>query len=193
MVDCVVHAELSRLRNLGGAGGRGDAIDHGVGETAVGFDPIGQRRVGHARQRNDRLAQDIAVALQVVTAEPRERPLPRIAAQPQGRDDGPEGRARGVRVRRVMDDIRVSGVKTLADGVDVIAAFRDRQPDDANGRISHRADQGAVTLFNREVVDHGAHDLSRGLRGVEFNQRRQAVLRQELLAHGRIIGAHACA
>ena len=92
-----------------------------------------------------------------------------------------------------MDDIGVSGIKAFAHRINVIAAFGHRQPDDANGRISHGTDQRAVTLFNREVVDHGAHNLGRGLRGIEFNQRRQTVLRQKLLAHRRIIGAHACA
>ena len=187
----VVHAELSRLRNLGGAGGRSDAIDHGVGETGVRLDPIGQHRIGHARERHDRLAQDIAVALQVVAAEPGERPLPRIAAQPQGSDYGPKGRARGLGMGRVMDNIGVGSVEPLAHRIDVIAAFGHRQPDDADDRVGHDADQRAVALFDRQVVDHRPHNLSRGLRGVEFDQRRQTVLRQELFPHRRIIGAHA--
>ena len=129
--------------------------------------------------------------MQVITAQPGERPLPRITAQPQGRDHGPKGGARSVRVRRVMDDIGMGRVEPLAHRVDVIAALGNGQPDDANGRIGHGADQGTVALFDWQVVDHRAHNLGRGLRGVEFDQRCQTILRQELLAHGRIIGAHA--
>jgi hypothetical protein len=49
----------------------------------------------------------------------------------------------------------------------------------------------ALSVLHRDVADHGAHDLGRPARGVQFDQRRQAVLRQKLLALKGIGRPHA--
>ncbi len=82
----VVDAELRGQRQFLRAGGGHDAVDHGVGKAAVPVDPVGQIGVGQPGQRHDRLAQDGAVALQVVAALAGERtraPRPVASAGPR--------------------------------------------------------------------------------------------------------------
>ncbi len=145
----VVDAEVAHQRQLVRPGGGHDAIDHGVREGAVGVDPVGQLRVGQPRERHDRLAQDRAVALQVVAALAGERAGARVAPLLQRRDHRAEGGAGRLGVGGVVDDVGVVGVEALGGRVDVIAAFGDGQRDDADGRIGHLRDQRAVALFDR--------------------------------------------
>ena len=78
-------------------------------------------------------------------------------------------------------------VEGLGRGVDVVPALGHRQRDDPNRGIGHPADEGGVPLLDRHVVDHRAGHLCRRAGRIELDQRRQAVLPQELVALRRIV------
>ena len=103
----VLDAEILRERNLARPGGGDDAIDHGIGETALRIDPVSQRGVGQSGKAHDSLAQDCAIALQVVAAKAGERACALRPALRQGRYDRAKGRPGGLRGLRIMADIRV--------------------------------------------------------------------------------------
>jgi hypothetical protein len=109
-------AHLVDEGQLGRAGGRHDAVDHGIGKGALGVDPVGQRRVAHPGQSHDRLPQDGAVAAEVVAGQAGEGPVPGLAPEAQRRDHGAEGGAGRIGVRRVMDDVGVRGVEPAGRG-----------------------------------------------------------------------------
>jgi hypothetical protein len=136
--------ELAHQGALLRARGRDDAVDHRVGERAGLVDPLGQGGVGEAREAHDRLAQDRAVALQVVAAQPREGTDPTIATRAQGRDHGAEGGSGRVRVLGVMLDVGVGGVEGVGCGIEVVAALGHGQRHDADVALRHPFDQRAV-------------------------------------------------
>ena len=90
-----------------------------------------------------------------------------------------------------MGDVGMGGVEAAIGRVDVIAALGHGQRHDADRRVGHLADQRGVALLDRDIADHRACYLRRLARRVQFDQRRQAILRQHLLALNRIGGAHA--
>ncbi len=180
---CVIDAKGLRQRHLMRAGRGHDAVDHGIGETACAVDPIGQGGVGQAREPHDRLAQDRAIALQVVAAQAGERADPLRAPLRKGRGHCAESRARGLRVFGVVLDIGMVHVQPPRRRVDVIAAFGHGQRHDADIGLRHPRDQGGVVDLHRQEIDHRACHLGRFARRVELDQRRQAALRQKPVAH----------
>ena len=189
----VIDAQTVDQLDQAGAGGRHDAIDHGVGEAAICLDPFGEAVILQAGKAHHGLPQDIAIALQVVATLPGKRPGPAVAAGAQGGDHGTKCRARGRGVRRIMLDIRMIDVKGPGHRIDVIAALGHRQGNDADIGLRHAVDQRRVACDDGQIVDHRAHHLDRLARGGEFDQRRQVVLRRQTLPHRLVIGADACA
>lgn len=98
-----------------------------------------------------------------------------------------------VGVGRVELDVGVAGVEPLGDRVNVIPAFGHCHGHDTDGGIGHLADQRSVAFFDRQVVDHRSDHLGRYILRIKLDQRCQAILRQKLFTHGRIIGPDACA
>ena len=186
----VVDAELPDQRELPGAGRRHDAVDHRVGEWALRVDPLGQVRVGGPRERHHAPAQHRTVALQVVAAQSREGGDAPIASRSQRRHHRAERGARAIRVGGVVPDVGMRRVEVLRCRMEVVAALGHRQGDDADCGIAHPSDEGGVSLLHPHVVDHRAHHLCRLAGGVELDQRRQAVLPQELLALRRVVGTN---
>ena len=69
----VVDAEPVRQRKLPGTGRGHDAVDHRIRKRAVRVDPPGKVRIGRPGERDHGLAQNRAVALNVVAALAGER------------------------------------------------------------------------------------------------------------------------
>ena len=187
----VVDAELPCQRELPRAGRRHDAVDHRVGEGAVRVDPVGEVRVGRPCERNHGPPQHRAVALQVVAALAGERSDAPIAPKPERRQHCAERGARAIRVAGIVPDVRMLRVQTLRHGVDVVTALGDGQRDDPDCGIGHPAHESGMPFLDRHVVDHRADDLRRRAGRVELDQRRQAVLAQELLALRGVVRANA--
>ena len=186
----VIDAErLHQCQLLGPRGGH-DAVHHGVGEAAVGIDPVSQLRVRQAGQRHHGLAQHLAVAQQVVAALAGKGADAPLAPQLECGHHRPESGAGTVGIFGIVLDVRVVFIETLGCRVDVVASLGHGQGDDADRPIGHLLDQGAVALFHRQVIDHRTHHLRRLARGIEFDQCGQAVLRPHLLAHLAVVGTH---
>ena len=181
--DAAIAASNQRLRQR-------IAVHHGVGETAVLVDPVGQRAVRQPGQRHHRLAHDRPVALQVVAALQRHRSGTGIPTQPERRDDGAKGGARLIRVGGVVADVGVVGIKALACGVDEIPPLGHRHGNDADCGVGHLRDQGAIAVLDRDIADHGADHLGRGAGGIKLDQGGQVVLRRQLLSLRLVKGAH---
>ena len=186
----VVDAEPARQRELGRPGCRHDAVDHRVRKRAARVDPLGKVRVRRPCERDHGLAQHRAVALEVVAALPGERPDAPVAPAPERRHHRAERGAGAVRVGGVVPDIGMRRVEALGRGLDVVPALRHRQRDDTDRGIGHRTNEGGISLLDRHIVDHRAGHLRRYAGRVELDQRRQAVLPQELRALRRIVGTH---
>ena len=185
-------ADLAGQRQFGGAGGGHDAIDHGIGKGAVGVDPIGEVGVGEPRKSRHHLPQDRAIAPQVVARKARERPLPRRPPEPQRRDHRAKSGAGAARMGHVMGDVGMGCIEAPG-GIDEIAALGHGQGHDADRGIGHGGDEGGVALCDGEIVDHRPGHFGAAALGRQFDERGHAILRQEPVAHARVIGADACA
>ena len=156
------------------------------------INPSGKVRIRQLGQTHNGIAQDVAIALQVVTALAGKGPCPSCTSRLQRRADCTECRLGCGRVSGIMGDIRMCCIKRPLNRL-IIAAFSHRQRHNPCGGNRHLGDQRRVVRAHLHVVDHGADDLSRFTRRVELDQGGQAILRQELRALLRICGAHPCA
>ena len=51
-------------------------------------------------------------------------------------------------------------------------------------------DEAHIPVFDRQVVDHGADDLSGTAAWIKLDEGRQTILRDQLVAHRRVIGPY---
>ena len=119
--------------------------------------------------------------------------MPRGPSGRQGRDHRTKGGTRRIGMCRVVANAVMRRVKAPRGRVDIVATFRHRQRHDANGRVAHCGNQGGVARLDRQIGDHRSDHLDRGACRVKLDQRRQTILRQQTVPHGRIVGAHPCA
>ena len=162
-------AQFTDKSQLGGARRWRDGIDHGVRKGCVRIDPVGQRGVGQAGERDDGLAKDVTVALEVVAGLACERTLVCRATQTQRLDHRAEGGEGRAGVFRIVPDIGVVGVEALGGGIDVVSAFGHGQGDDADIGLGHAADEGTVSFLDGQEIDHGTDHLGRDAFGREFD------------------------
>jgi hypothetical protein len=101
-------------------------------------------------------------------------------------NDGSKDRTWCAGIGDIMPDIGMRQVEAAGVSRHEISALGHGQRHDADGWIGDAADQRAVVLLDRKEIDHRTGDLHRDPVGVEFDQRRQAILRQEFVAHHRI-------
>ena len=189
----VVDAEARlHLLDVGRRGDRRDAVDHGVRECDVGFDPLAERLVLAHRVGGEHLVRNFAVGLDVVGTHDGERRDTAITAAAQCLDGQAEdGRRRGI-AGEVGGDRRVVVVEVTSDVMEVIAALGDRQRHDARRGGSHQLDDALGIVRCVQVVDDGADDVSVVLAvRVLHDQRVQAVLRLERVAHAHVARHHA--
>ena len=189
IVDAVA---LEQLLTVGGAGHRGDAVDHGIGEADVAVDPAGQVVVLQVGEGQQGLAGDVAVVREVVAGHHGEGAAAGLAAAAQGFAEEAEHALRGLRVGQVVLDLRQVGAEFAGAVVDAVAAFSDGQRDDADVGFGKLGQQrfGAV-LGQQHAVDRGDHaDLGVGL-VTQFKQGVEVVLRGQGIAHGAVFAAQA--
>ncbi len=79
----------------------------GIGKGAVRVDPAGQRHVQPQREGQHQAAQGVAVGLQVVAGQQRQRRQAAFAPQRQAVDQHADGAARADRVLQVVQDVGV--------------------------------------------------------------------------------------
>ena len=108
--------------------------------------------------------------------------MPCVAALFQGRDHCAKGRARGIGIGGVVENVGVVCVKSLGHRIDVIAAFGHRQRHDADRGIGHLRDQRGVALIDRDKVDHRAYDFGGAALRVESSI---SVVRQSCASNAR--------
>ena len=171
---------------------RHDAIYHRVWERTFCIDPIRKVGIAKPRQGHHRLTQDRTVALQVVTALPREGACASGTASFQCGDHSPKRRARGVWMRGIMLDVGMRRVKAFGHRVDIVSTFGHSQCDNPNRRIGHLRNQRTVVFFDRDKSDHGTDDFSRAAFWIQLDQCGQVILRRKSFALCFIRGADPC-
>ena len=168
-----------------------DAVDHRVREGNVCTDPIRKVRVRQTSQTNDRAFCDVTVFRQVIAGHKRERRKARIAPNAERFDHHTEHGFRRVWVRSICDNVGVFGVKTIGQGVDVVAALGDGGRYDLDRGIGHFCDGDLGIDLNE--VNHRTNDLSGQARWVQFDNGCQPVLFRKTVAHGCVACADASA
>ncbi len=189
IVDAVL---VVQLQAMGGAGHGRNAVDHGIGETHVGLDPVVQVGIVQGGKRQQRLARDGAVVRQVIAGHYGKRRGAGGAAAGQCGADETEHGGRRCGVRQVMLDLRQVGHELAGAVVDAVAAFGDGQRDDANRRVGQFVDQclGAV-LGQQHVADRADH-AHLGVVGVaQFIQGEQIVLAGQVVTGLAVLGTQA--
>ena len=176
-------ADLARARR------RRDAIDHAAWECNILRDPVMRVVRPALGEAEHRVAGDMAVFRQVVARHHRERRDPRVAPFHQRRDDDAEDGLWMIRTVPVGDDFGMRRVEAAGLGVDIVAAFGDRQRNDADFGLRHRVDQ--ADGIDPGEIDHRSADGCREAGGIQFDDRGQPVLRLQLAAHRIVIGFHA--
>ncbi len=165
----------------------GDAIDHRAGERDVLTDPGGEFGVGELCERHHHGAGEVAVARDVVAAHHPERRLPTAGTQTQGRGEEGEHR-RGRRPwQQVRDHVRGRRVEPTGGGVDVVAAFGDRERHDPRlGRAVGVLDEQGVELDLglEHLLDH---PIVLEQTGPADGEVARATLLQELVEHHRLV------
>ena len=155
--------------DVGIVGDGGDAVDHGAGEDGFGFDPAGEALVLQALvlqalvlkigEREDGVAEHVAVVLDVVAGEQGGGRALGVAAAAQGFDEDADGAGGLVGVGEVLLDQGVFGVEALGGAIEAVAVFGDGEADDANGIGVDGAQEvgGGLAGENhaRERADHG--------------------------------------
>ena len=123
------------------AGGGHDAVHHRVGKAAVARRSSRPAPGSDSRASDDdRLAQDRAVALQVVAALAGERARARASRRRLSAATMAPKAVRGVvGIGGIVADVGMRRVEAAGGRVEVVAAFGHRQRDDADRRIGHRA------------------------------------------------------
>ncbi len=179
----VGQAEFGRHGAFARAGGRGDAVDHAIGEGHVFGDPGGQGGVGQAGKAGHGIAGDHAVSGQVVAGHDGEGGQASGAAGLERGDDGAEGGAAGI--GGIGLDLGRGGVE-MARGIQEIAAFGDGEADDADIGEGHGRDQIGIVALHGQEIDHGAHTPGAFARWVKLDDGGEAILRLQRLAHPRI-------
>lgn len=125
---------------------------------------------------------DLPVSRNIVAGHDRERRNTLGAAFGEPCQDEAEDGFWSRRIARILDDRRMRRVEDAGCRIDEIAAFGDRQGDDADERARElRHDRGRVAGL--EVGDHGAGDMRARAVVVLLDHRRQEILRFELVAH----------
>ena len=131
VLDAVVlpgHVDLALAR------GRRDTVHHRIREGHVVMDPVGEVRIGQTCKTADRRFGDLAIARDVVAAHHREGRNVSLPARPQPGDDQAENGLGMCRILGVGNDRGVCRIEFAGGGIDEIAAFRDRQRNDADIR-----------------------------------------------------------
>ena len=189
----VFHAvPLGQLAAVGGAGHRGDAVDHGVGKADVRRDPARQPRVEPFGEGQQRLARHLAVVREVVAGHHGERRHACVAAPPQSLAEKAEDPARGPRVGQVVAHQRQLGEELAAAIVDAVAAFGDGQRDDADGRLGKLFQQRLGAVLGEQHAADGADHANLGVRLVaQLVEGVEVVLGGQGVAHGAVVAAQA--
>lgn len=144
---------------------RGNAIDHAVREGRVFLDPLGQFRIAGLCIAEEGLAGDIAIMAQVIAGHDRKRLATGIPATAQGFHDITENGGRLFRILKIGLYCRILQIERTGRLVDVVAAFRDRHGNDADGRINEMLQHGFRIGRGEQVVTQCAHDTHRTLAG----------------------------
>ena len=183
-----------QLRDLGDVGigrRRHDAVDHGRGEGAIGFDPGGELVVGQRGEIADQASQDMAVRGKVVAAQRGEGAQARIAPRLQAGDEDANGRAWSVGIGEIVDDVGMIGLEAAGRRIVAVALLGDGERDDAGLGRGQLGDEGGGALGRDKHVENRADDVQlRPGRGA-LQQGVEAVLRLHPVA---LVGAlEACA
>ncbi|SVJ64414.1 Uncharacterised protein [Klebsiella pneumoniae] len=183
---------LGQLAAVGGAGHRGDAVDHGVGKADVRRDPARQPRVEPFGEGQQRLARHLAVMREVVAGHHGERRHACVAAPPQSLAEKAEDPARGPRVGQVVAHQRQLGEELAAAIVDAVAAFGDGQRDDADGRLGKFFQQRLGAVLGEQHAADGADHADLGVRLVaQLVEGVEVVLGGQGVVHGAVVAAQA--
>ncbi|MNS54072.1 hypothetical protein D3C72_868520 [compost metagenome] len=189
----IVHPMLVRqLQAVRGAGHRRDAVDHGVGETDVGVDPVAQWAVVQGGEGQQGLAGDGAIVRQVIAGHQGEGRCAGGAAPGQcGTEQAEHGRWR-IGVREVMPDLRQVRHELTGAVVDAVTAFGDGQRDDADLGAGQFVDQRPGVVFGQQhVADGPDHPHFSVVAIAELEQGEQVVLILEIVTGATVLGTQA--
>ena len=185
----VFNSQLTRRqRAFAGAGGRGDAVDHAVGESDAGVNPAGELRRHRLRQPHHRAAGGAPVARQVVARHHRKRRGVIVVASAFD-ERGDQYAEHGLRIAdvfAVVNDGGMAVVETVAAVFGEIAALGDGQRDDSDIGVGERVNQRARAGLHFDKAHHRAADPGVTSIRFDFGDAAEPILRPQALAHARI-------
>ena len=113
----------------------------------------------------------------------------RFAAANEAREEKTEYGLRLVKIDGIALNMRMLGIEFSSGGIDVVATLGDGQRGDLDCWIRKRC-QNRSCIAWRQVINHRSSDTGRAFIGFLLDDRRKPVLRQQLLAHFLVGGAH---
>ncbi|KAI6754540.1 hypothetical protein HG530_012292 [Fusarium avenaceum] len=176
---------------LGGAGG--DAVNHGVGESALLGDPLGKLRVAELGEGHQHVAGDGTVLLHVVAGQNSEG-LEAIGVTPgQGSVEEAECADRGVFVLLldIVLDIGVLVYQLMGILVVVVATLSNSERDDMGIGVSHLGDNGLAVIGGKDEGVDAADDVGEAALCGALDDCVEVVLGVQDIAHGSIVGSQA--
>ena len=171
---------------------RGDAVDHAVGELAVGLDPVGNLGVARVGEAQQHVASDGTVALDVVARQDGEgRESGSVALLERGQEEAKDG-AWGFEVAgNVGDNVRVVDLELEAILIVVVAALGDGQGHNLGVLVGHLVnDLGRVIGGENERVD-AANDARIAALARPLEDGVEVILAPQSIADANVHGLQA--
>ncbi len=146
-------------------------------------DPVGQRRIAAAGEIVHQPGQQPAVVGKIVAAQQRQAAVAGSAPGSKAGHDQADGGSRCRRIGQIVHDIGMRRIKHAAGGQMTIAFFGYGERHDVAARRSDGRNHRARIFGRHQHIGDGPDDLQMFCTGGLFNNREQALLRHQLIAH----------
>ena len=150
----IVNAQIAHQFQFSWSSCGYNAINHRIWERTLRIDPISQVSILQTGQSHNSLAQNIAIALQIVATQSGKGAKTCIPAQTQCGNNGTKCGFWGIRIFTIMNDVSMRSIQPIGHGIQIITALGHSKSYDANIGLCHTLDQGAISLLNGQIIDH---------------------------------------
>lgn len=165
-------------------GAGSDAVDHGVGESTVAGDPVGDLWVEVAGERHKHVTANVTVLLHVVAGQNGKGSQTSCVAASHGGVEVTKDGAWGLSTSQVGGNVGVVGLELVCVLVHVVTALGDSHGDNVRVGVGHLGNDGLGVVRSKEIVRDATHDAGAAALGGALNDGVEIVLGLQGIAHG---------
>ena len=166
---------------LVGAGS--DTVDHGVGESAVAGDPLGNLGVEVTGKRDKHVTADVTVLLHVIARKNGERSEAGGVAASHGSVEVTKDGAGWLSTGQVGGNIGVIGLELVGVLIHVVAALCDGHGNNVSVGVGHLGNNSLGVVRSKHVVGDGTANTGAAALGGALNDGVEVVLGLQGIAH----------